>query len=195
MKALVKIRGIKPFLFHKFNIESLQEMAKPKSGSSGNNPDEWRTSFFHDDGHLYMPGSYIIAALKGGSVYTKVGRGTIQKTWISGVQVMEEKIHFSAHMPKGWQDMETKDFPQDPTLPVFLDVRMVANPNTKGRNIRYRVGMGAGWECTFNLEVDPTLLSKQQVRKVLEDTGKLNGIADGRTLGYGRFSLEQCDFE
>jgi hypothetical protein len=195
MKTKIEIIGVKPILFHRFNLESLQELAKPKSGSSGNNPDEWRTSFFHDEGRIYIPGSYLVSALKNGAIHTKVGRGTLQKTWMSGVQVEEEKIFVGAQMPEGWEEMETADFPRDPCLPVFLDIRMVANPNTKGRNIRYRVGCGVGWKMNFTLEVDPSLLSKQHVRKVVEDTGKMQGIADGRTLGFGRFKVEAVDFD
>lgn len=194
MKAEVKIRGVKPILFHRFNIESLQEMSKPKSGTSGNNPDEWRNSFFHDGGNIYIPSSYLISSLKNGSVHTKVGRGTIQKTWMSAVQIVEDKISLGRKMPENWEETETLDFPTDPTLPVFLDIRMVANPNTKGRNVRYRIGCGAGWIMEFVLDIDQSLVSKQQVKKVIEDTGKLQGIADGRTLGFGRFTLEMCNF-
>ena len=194
MKVVVSIKGIKPILFHKFNIESLQDTAKPKSGNSGNNPEEWRSAFFHDRGHLYVPGSYLMSALKNGSVHTKVGRGTIQKTWISAVQVEDEKIYFNHKMPEGWEEIETTNFPQDPSQGVFLDIRMVANPNTKGRNVRYRIGIGSGWELQFTLIIDNTLLSKQHVKKVVEDTGKLQGIADGRTLGFGRYEVLSCEF-
>lgn len=195
LNAKVEIIGIKPFIFHKFNIEILTNMSKVKSGTSGNDPEEWKVSFFEDDGRLYMPASYLQAALKNGAVNTKVGRGTIQKTWVSAVLVDQEKIYFNRHIFDGWKEMAIEEVPVDSDKNVYVDVRMVSNPNTKGRNIRYRLAMSAGWEIAFSLTVDDSLLSQSQIKKVIQDTGKLQGIADGRTLGYGRFEVTKCEFE
>lgn len=194
IECKVKIRGVKPILFHKFNIESISEMSKVKSGTAGNNPDEWRNSFFEEGGQIYMPGGYITSALKNGSVHTKQGRGSIQKSWISAIQVQEEKVYLNRKMPENWQELSTDDFPKDPSNEVYLDIRMVANPNTKGRNVRYRIACSIGWECEFTLLVNDKILSKEIVKKVVEDTGVLQGIADARTLGYGRFTVLECEF-
>jgi len=188
-----KIKGVKPFLFHKFNIESLTNVSKPREGTTGNNFNEWKNSFFYDGQQLYMPSSYMFAALKNGAVNTKVGRGTIQKTFISAVTLLDEKIYFNRNMFEGWTDMEPENTPVDSSLPVYIDIRMVSNPNTKGKNVRYRVAMSAGWECSFMFEFDESLISQSQMKKIVADTGKLQGIADGRTLGYGRF--EVLEFE
>lgn len=189
MKVKASIRGIKPFLFHKFNIEALTDTRKPKEGSAGNNAEEWKNSFFHNDGSLYIPSSYIMSALKNGAVNTKAGRGTIQKTWISAINIEEEIVIFNRQMWDGWINTDIKDAPKDSSKDVYVDIRMVSNPNTKGKNVRYRLAMSKGWECAFTLEVDESLISFAQVKKVIEDTGKLQGIADGRTLGYGRFEV------
>lgn len=197
-KYEVSIEGIKPIFFHKFNIESLQQLSKVKSGSAGNDPEEWKTSFFQNDGKIYIPASYINSALKNGSVNTKAGRGTLQKSWISAVQIEEEIIYFDRVMFDNWQETTYEDLPVDPNLPVYIDIRMVANPNTKGRNVRYRVALSPKWNLSFNLIVDDSILSISQVKKVVEDTGKLQGIADGRTLGYGRYkviSFEAHDYK
>ena len=194
IKAKVKIVGIKPLLFHKFNIESLTALTKAKSGSSGNDPEEWKRSFFEKGGKLYIPGSYIFASLKNGAVNTKVGRGTIQKTWISAVTVDEEQIFFNRKVWDGWENMELEEVPSDASQPVYLDIRMVSNPNTKGKNVRYRLAMSPGWEAEFNLTIDDSLISQSHAKKVIEDTGKLQGLADARTLGYGRFQVESLEF-
>jgi len=195
IRANVTIRGIKPFIFHKFNLESITDTRKPREGSAGNNPNEWRDSFFHRNGQLYMPGTYMFASLRNGAVHTKVGRGTIQKTWISAVTVDDEIIVFNRHMFDNWENIEPENIPQDSNLPVYVDIRMVSNPNTKGKNVRYRIAMSPGWECSFSLTIDNSLVSQAQAKKVIEDAGKLQGIADGRTLGYGRFEVVKCDFE
>lgn len=191
----VEIEGIKPFLFHKFNIESIRDMAKVKTGSAGNDPEEWKKSFFHNDGKLYVPGNYIFSTLKKGSFYTKSGRGSIQSTWISAIQVEDEIIFFDREIFKNWEEMPLEEVPVDPNEKVYVDVRMVANPNTKGRNVRYRVALSPPWKLYFNLILDDSLVSVQQAKKVVQDSGKLVGIADGRTLGYGRFKVNSFEYE
>jgi hypothetical protein len=109
--------------------------------------------------------------------------------------VDQEKIFFNREIFDGWKEMPIEEVPLDSDRGVYVDVRMVSNPNTKGRNIRYRVSMAAGWEASFSLTIDDSLVSQSQVKKVIEDTGKLQGIADGRTLGYGRFEVNKCEFE
>jgi len=192
--ANVKIRGVKPFLFHKFNIETLTSSSLIKEGTTGNNFNEWKGTFFYEGTQLYMPTSYIFATHKNGSLNTKVGRGTIQKTFISGVTVLGEKCYFNRNIFDGWETMEIKDVPKDSSLPVYVDIRMVVNPNTKGKNVRYRLAMSPGWETDFTLEFDDTLLSNAQIKKICIDSGKLQGIADARTLGYGRFQVTDIEF-
>ncbi|MFB5619506.1 MAG: hypothetical protein ACE5RC_00035 [Nitrosopumilus sp.] len=192
-KIAIEIEGVKPFLFHKFNIESLQQLSKVKSGSAGNDPEEWKISFFHNNGKLYIPSSYLNSALKNGAVNTKAGRGTLQKSWISAVQVEEEIIYFNREMFENWEETPADKIPVDPLNPVYVDIRMVANPNTKGRNVRYRVALASAWTLKFHLDVDDEILSVAQVKKVVIDTGKLQGIADGRTLGYGRYKLNEFE--
>src|SRR5438477_13210588 len=103
-KLNIKIEGVKPFLFHKFNIESLQSLSTPNSGSAGNNPEEWKTSFFHNKGRLYVPSNYIFSPLKNGSVHTKLDRGTLQKNWISAVQVVEYIIYMNRTVYDNWEE-------------------------------------------------------------------------------------------
>lgn len=194
-KVEASIRGIKPLIFHKFNIEALTDTRKPKEGSTGNNFNEWKSSFFHDNGHLYLPGNYLFAAFKNGAVNSKVGRGTIQKTWISAVNIIEEKVFMNRHVWDNWQETDLENLPIDSSRDVYVDIRMVSNPNTKGKNVRYRLALSPGWACSFSLDIDESLISSSQVRKVIEDTGKLQGIADGRTLGYGRFELDEYNFK
>lgn len=193
--ANVKIKGIKPFLFHKFNIESLSASSKVKEGTTGNNFNEWKNSFFHNGLNLYMPSAYMFAALKNGAVNTKVGRGTIQKTLISAITLLDERIYFNRNIWEGWEETEFENIPTDSSQDVYVDIRMVSNPNTKGKNVRYRLAMSPGWECEFAFEFDDTIISQAQIKKVCEDTGKLQGIADGRTLGYGRFEVDEISFD
>lgn len=192
----VKIRGVKPIVFHKFNIEVITSLTKNKSGSAGNNPEEWKKSFYHEDGKIYMPDMYVFSCLKNASVYTKAGRGSIQKTWISAVQINPTKIFLDRQMFDGWENIEPVFIEKytDPSLPVYIDIRMVSNPNTKGKNVRYRVACSPDWTAEFDITIDDNLISKAQAAKVIEDGGKLQGIADLRTLGYGRYEVQYIDW-
>lgn len=194
-RARVQILGIKPIIFNKFNIEVIQSLSKKKTSSAGNNPEEWKTSFYHDNGNLYIPDTGMFSALKKGSFYTKVGRGSIQTTWIAAVQIEEDKIYIGRKMFDDWEDATPDVLITDASKDVYVDVRMVANPNTKGRNVRYRVACCPGWRLNFHLLIDDELVSFPQAKKIVEDTGKLVGLCDARTLGYGRFVVEEFSKE
>lgn len=45
--AEVSIVGTRPFLFHKFGPEALPLEKQERSGVAGNNPDEWRKTFWY----------------------------------------------------------------------------------------------------------------------------------------------------
>lgn len=188
-KAKVKIKGTRPILWHAFRESALSLDRKPQEGKAGNNPEEWKETVLVDpNGKLYVLPTYVFGALKEGATYTKVGRGTIQKKLVATLIVLDNIIYIENR----FLPLE-KDLTRDPTKPVYLDVCSVKNPNTKGRNLRYRIGASAGWEAAFNIQWDSSIVSENQVRGVCDDAGILVGLADGRSIGYGRF--EVIDFE
>lgn len=186
----LKIKGTKPLMIHKFNIEQVSSLTKVKSGSAGNNPEEWKDTFFEKNNQLYLPGNYWFSCLKAASVYTKQGRGTVQKNFVAAVIIDDEITLLDRNVPENWQNMTFQEFGVDSSKPVYIDVRGVMNPNSKGRNVRYRVCCSPGWKTELNISFDDTILSLSQIKKICEDAGKLIGMADGRTLGYGRFEVE-----
>jgi len=188
-----KAVGTKSLLFHKFNIEEISSLTKVRTGSAGNNPDEWKTTLFEVNNQLYMPAAYWFASITNGAVYTKVGRGTVKNKVAACMVVDTEMTMLNRYLPKGWQEMTAEEFPKNPTEPVYLDIRGVMNPNSKGRNVRYRVACSPGWETDVQVTFDDTIISMAQMKKVIEDAGKMIGIADARTLGHGRFAVEFLD--
>jgi CRISPR/Cas system endoribonuclease Cas6 (RAMP superfamily) len=62
------------------------------------------------------------------------------------------------------------------------------------RNVRYRIVASPGWECSFTLEFDKTVVSREQMGAVLLDAGKLVGIGNGRKIGMGRFEVVSVEF-
>lgn len=187
IRARVEIRGTRPLLQHKFGPEALPLEKEERTGVAGNDPEEWkRTAMVTDSGQLYVPASYAFAALRDGARYTKKGRGSIQSLVAATLQIEDTQILLDRWMPKDGPKMGASD-------PVYIDVCGVRNPTTKGRNVRYRLAASAGWEASFTLLWDKTIVSREQMRSVVNDAGILVGLADGRSVGYGRFELKSFE--
>ncbi len=127
--------------------------------------------------------------MKAGSAYTKVGRGTIQKKVLATLQVIDDKVLLDRFVPDNIDQIKTEDMPKTADHPVFIDIRGVTNPASKGKNVRYRLGCSSGWNAKFLIQWDPTIVSAEHMKQVAEDAGTLIGVGDGRTLGFGKFKV------
>lgn len=195
VRATVKIRGSRPIMWHVFGPESIPLEKQERTGVAGNDPFEWRKTVLYtkDTGQLYLRPDYFFSCLREAARYTKKGRGSIQKFVAATLQVTDDKILIDDRFIPGFNGGLPESIPTDDTLPVYLDVRGVRNPSTKGRNVRYRVACSTGWECTFNLLWDKTIVARGQMEAVLIDAGNLVGLADGRSIGFGRFEILSFD--
>lgn len=195
--AAVTVKGTRPLLQHHFGPDALPLEKQERTGVAGNDPEEWRrTCLVTKDGQLYVPPTYIFATLRDGARYTKKGKGSIQKSVVATLQVTSDRILIDRHFP-GFPNGHSFDAstvqppPNDPELPVYMDIQSVRNPSTKARNIRYRVAASTGWTCSFDLLWDKTIVSRGEIESVVIDAGKLCGLADGRSVGMGRFVVEK----
>jgi len=190
--AKVSIKGTRPIFWHRFGPDAMPLEKKEKTGVAGHDPEEWkRTVLVTGDRHqLYIDGAYVFSCAREGARYTKRGRGSLQVPVSATLQVAESIILIDDRfLPNGF----TTPPPTDPTLPVYLDVRGVRNPATKGRNVRYRIACSTGWSCAFTLQWDKTIVSRGEMEAVLIDSGRLCGIGNGRAIGFGRFSVEHFE--
>lgn len=184
MYGNVKIRGTKDLFFHIFTTETLSLERRERTGVAGNDPEEWKRSHTaNEEGQLYVNPSYVFGCMREASKYTKSGRGSIQTKLSATLQVLSNRIYFNRYMPE--------EITQDDTQDVYLDVRSVRNPSTKGRNVRYRVALSPGWETEFEIVWENSLVATGQIESVLNDAGMLVGLADGRSIGYGRFEVTE----
>lgn len=181
LEAEVTIKGTRPLFWHVFGPDAIPLEKQERTGVAGNDPEEWKkTVSYTKERQLYVDPSYIFGTIRDGAKYTKSGRGSIQTVVAATLQVVEDRVLVDRFLPEG-------ELPTDPELPVYLDVRSVRNPATKGRNVRYRVAASTGWQITFHILWDKTLVNRGQMEAVLIDAGRLSGIGDGRSIGYGRF--------
>lgn len=196
LQATVRVRGVRPLLWHKFGPEAIPTEKRERSGVAGNDPQEWRkTVLFTGSGQLYIEASYIFGALREGARYTPKGRGSIQKLVAATLLVLTDPILIEERVIPGFNGGLPDNLPTDPTLPVYLDVRSVRNPQTGGRNVRYRVAAAPDWRCSFQIAWDKTVVDRNQMAAVAHDAGRLVGLGDGRAIGFGRFSVESFDIE
>lgn len=184
LTARICIRGVRPLLWHAFGPESIPLGKQERSGVAGNDPVEWQRSvLLTDDNRLYLPGTYAFGCLRDGARFTRRGRGTLQTSVASTLQIFDERIVLAEHV-----------FPEppstDPTQPIYLDVRSVKNPVTKARNVRYRVAAAPGWRLSFQVQWDKTVVSRGELEAVVVDAGRLVGIGNGRAIGFGRFVVD-----
>lgn len=184
LRARVQICGKRPLLQHSFGPEALPLEKAERTGVAGNDPEEWkRTCMVTADGQLYVRGTYVFSMVRDAAKHTKKGKGSIQALVAATLQIEEERVLLDRWMPK--DGAPTTDAAQS----VYIDVTGVRNPSTKARNVRYRLATSAGWNATFTILWDKTIVAREQMRAVLNDAGTLVGLADGRSVGYGRFDV------
>lgn len=187
--AKVLIRGNRPILFHAFREEVLTQTKKVRSGSQGNDPNEWKQTVKMDDKRqLYVSHLDLFAMLKNAGRFTKIGRGTIKDLVGATLQVVGKTFPLIDRFVPIEEEIDRNE-----NKPVFLHVCSVKNPATKGRNLRYRVAAKEGWEIEFKILWDESILSRELMKGVIEDAGVLEGFMDGRNIGYGRFEMISFD--
>lgn len=197
--AKVSVKGVRPLLLHHFGPDAMPLEKKEKTGIAGNNPEEWRvTVLVTNEGQLFLEPTYVFATLVNGARYIKRGRGSIMPLVASTLQVLDDKVlldRWFPNYPNGHSfDVKTVVAPvADDSQPVYLDIRSVRNPATKGRNVRYRVAASMGWGCNFTLKWDKTVVSRGEMESVVINAGQLVGLADGRGIGFGRFEVQKFE--
>jgi hypothetical protein len=172
-------------MWHAFGPAAIPLEKQEKTGVAGNDPEEWKKSVLvTKNWQLYLDPSYVFGCLRNGAKYTKKGRGSVQSQLSATLQILDNRILLDRWLPDGLNSL-----PTDSDAPVYLDVRGVRNPSTRGMNVRYRVTASPGWKADLKIRWDVTVISKGQMEAIIIDSGKLIGLGDGRSIGFGRFDL------
>jgi hypothetical protein len=190
------ILGKRQILFHRFNISALQQTQKVKEGTAGNNPNEWKTSFYSEGVKVYVPYTYLFGCIVKGGKHVKAGRGTISANLAGTLDILDRKLFFENRMlPKEPKELTLDDIGMDANSPIYVDVRMVSNPNTKGKNVRYRLAFCEGWILRPVIEWDDLVISVDQMKAAVVSAGKYVGLSDDRSIGGGRFFVQDVKIE
>lgn len=167
-KVTLALEGVSPLLMHAFPMVPIEAFEK-KTPEEQAELVAYRTT----EDRLYVPAIALQRAFVNGATYSKgKGRASLQKPVAACVLVGPEHLVLS---------------PQEYTI----DARPVVIPSTKGRVMRYRPRFDR-WRISAEVEYDPTLLTVDQLRRVVDDTGSRVGLMDFRPEKkgpFGRFSV------
>lgn len=166
MKAAeVKITGLSPILMNSFPLEPLS----PPLGKR-TKEEQAECAAYRDEttNKLYIPGVAVHRALIGGAAFLKgKGRATLQKPAAACLLVTPEIL-----------DLGVEEYE--------IDSRPVVVPATKGRIVRHRPKLKE-WGIQFLLEWDPELITAEQARQIVDNTGSRVGLLDFRPACKGPF--------
>ena len=191
IEAAVTIRGTRPFLWHHFGPEAIPLQRQEHQGVAGNNPHEWLTTVcMTAERQLFIPNTYLFGCIRDAAAYIKRGR-RFQLEVTSTLQIFDDSVLVADRfVPE--QPTHVYEGKQPNALPeVYVYVTGVRNPATGARNIRYRIASTPGWQCSFKLLWDKTVVSRELMQSICLDAGRLVGLGDGRRIGFGRFDV-QC---
>lgn len=190
VKVQVKIEGTRPLLWNHFGPHSLPLEPQEREGVAGNDPHEWRQSVLMlPDRQLYILPSAVFKCLREGGRYIKKGKSSLEKSVSATVRVQGKSIIVQGRFVPQKPEYLHDGIYQEETPEVFVDVSPVVNPGTKRRNIRYRVTTAPGWQCSFELQFDKTIVARSQMESICVQAGEFVGLGDGRSMGLGRFRI------
>lgn len=164
-RIAVTIEGISALLMHSYPLLPIEAMEKKSPEEQA----EFAAYRNPQTKELYIPGTAVQRALVAGAAYSKGrGRASLAKPAAACLLVDSEYLGLGV------------------TTSYVIDARPVVIPATKGRVVRYRPRIDR-WSVSFNLLFDDTLLTVDQVRRIVDDTGKNVGLLDFRPEKKGPF--------
>jgi len=169
----VKLKGTSDLLFHRWNVEGIEEKSKAAKGSKAKKSDDIETYIYrNNEGYLCLPGEYLRQAIIHAAKYKQDPRSprkSAMDLYKAAIVVLNP---LSSLGVKNWD---------------YIDKRRVVIQ--KSGITRSRPAMNVGWECEFDLQVLlPEYISESELNDVISMAGKLVGLADFRPT-YGRFQI------
>ncbi len=187
LQATVSIQGNRPLLFNHLPPSPDFGQRKERGGIAGNDPSEWQRSVLAipESHQLYLLPSYIFGCLRDAGRYTKRNRVNLVSSIASTLTLPERRILVDRYLPES-----PAFYSEEADESVYVFMSITGGMGKKGaKNVRYRVAASTGWQCQFLLNWDKTIVSRNEMEAVAIDAGKLVGLGDGRSIGYGRFEL------
>lgn len=175
--ATVTIEGTSAILFHAWSCESVEAKGKAAKGSTAKKSDDVESYVYRNaDGEICLPGEYLRQSVIHAAKFRQDPRSprkSAMDLFKAGVVALTEL----ASLGTGEWD--------------YLDKRRVTVQ--RAGVTRVRPAFLAGWKATVELQVlTPEYIDPAMLLAVLNDAGKLVGVADNRPT-YGRFQVVRFD--
>ena len=185
LQAHVRIQGTRPLLWNHLKPSESFGRRQRRHGTAGNDPTEWqRNVLMTPRRQLYLLPSHIFGCLRDAAKYTKRDQNNLVNDVVSTLRVVEQQVLINRFVPE--HPVRTSEEVDDS---VYIFMSIVKNSFTGNRNLRYRVAASPGWQCQFTFIWDRTIISRNEIQAIAIDAGNLVGLADGRSIGYGRFRI------
>jgi hypothetical protein len=160
----VTIKGISPLMMHRFPLEPIEAIEKKSI------TEQAEIACYRDPEtkELYIPTEALQRTFVNGATFSKgKGRASLQKTVAACLFVSPMRVGL------GVEKYE-------------VDSRAVVVPATRGRVVRHRPILNK-WGCSFKIEFDSDLLTENQMRRVIDDSGARVGVLEYRPEKKGPF--------
>jgi len=173
----VSIEGAADILFHRWNVEGIEERGNAPKGSKAKKTDNIESYVYRDeDGHLCLPGEYLRQSVIMAAKFKQDPRSPRKSAFDLMKAALVSLTPLASLGVKDW-DYEHR-----------CRVQVQRNGVT-----RSRPALKAGWKAKVQLMVNlPEYVTPILLHELLTSAGKLIGVGDFRPT-YGRFMVMGFD--
>jgi len=185
----IRLEGTSPLLMHNAQLTDpdnkfAREIAKIAGKRAKTEADrreladwEWMGGVYTDGQQVIMPSANIARCFARGGTPLKLGKA-IER----GLVMLNFQVPLDYDGPR-----EVAKLHKDPKYRCLLSVGSQGTRKA-GRVIRCRPMFEQGWALEFPVFLEETVLDLEAFERVVSLAGRVEGLGDGRAIGYGRFS-------
>lgn len=175
--ALVTIEGVSDILFHRWNVEGIEEKSRAAKGSKAKKTDDIQSYVYRNDaGELCLPGEYLRGSVINAAKFKQDPRSPRK----SAFDLMKAAVINLTPLAS----LGVKDWDYEHRCRVTVQRNGIT---------RSRPALKAGWLAEVQLMVNlPEYVSPQLLHELLTNAGRLIGVGDFRPT-YGRFIVKKFD--
>lgn len=177
--ATVRIKGTAAILFHRWNVEAIEEKGKAAKGSKAKKTDDVESYVYrNDEGEICIPGEYLRGAIINAAKFRQDPRSPRKSAMDLFKAAVISLTELASLGVKKWD---------------YEDRRRA--PVQRQGITRTRPAMKAGWEAEFQLQIQlPEYVPPDVLNDTIAAAGRLVGLADFRPT-FGRFQVVKFDAE
>jgi hypothetical protein len=175
--AHVRVAGVADLLFHRWNVEAIEEKGRAAKGSKAKKTDDIESFVYRNDvGELCVPGEYVRQSLIHAAKFKQDPRSprkSAMDLFKAGVVTLTP-----------YASLGVKDWDYEHRARVMVQRNGVT---------RSRPAMKTGWTIDVDLQINlPEYVSPELLHDVLINAGRLIGVGDFRPT-YGRYAVTRYE--